>query len=282
MATRRRIGLDGPHRGVTLSYLEWGEPDAARVVVCVHGLTRNARDFDDLAAALAERGARVIAVDVAGRGHSSWLAEPTAYVVPTYVAHLARLLDLLRLPPVDWIGTSMGGLIGMALAATEAPPLCRLILNDVGPFVPCDALLGLKAYLDLDLRFASLAELEAHLRTIHAPFGPLTDDQWQRLARSSARRDRDGWRLRYDPAIRAAYADMSQDDVDLWELWDRIRVPTFVLRGENSVILPTAVANAMTERGPTAEVLTVPGVGHAPALMEASQIATIQRWLGLS
>jgi pimeloyl-ACP methyl ester carboxylesterase len=279
---RRRIGLDGPHHDVTLSYLEWGEAEAARVVVCVHGLTRNAHDFDDLARSLARRGARVIAVDVAGRGHSSWLADPAAYVVPTYAAHLGRLLDLLRLPPVDWVGTSMGGLIGMALAATEAPPLRRLILNDIGPFVPREALLGLKAYLDLDLRFASLAELEAHLRIIHAPFGPLTDDQWRRLARSSARQDRDGWRLRYDPAIRAAYADMSEDDVDLWDLWDAIHLPTFVLRGEQSVLLTASVAQAMAERGPKAEVATVPGVGHAPALMDAAQIATVERWLELA
>ena len=279
---RRRLALDGAWRDVTLAYLDWGDPASERVVLCVHGLTRNAHDFDDLAAHLAAAGARVLAVDVAGRGRSSWLADPNAYVVPTYAAHLARFCQLLRLPPVDWVGTSMGGLIGMALAASDAPPLRRLVLNDIGPFVPHDALVGIKAYLDLDLRFASLDDLEAHLRVIHAPFGDLDDAQWRRLARTSARRDRDGWRLRYDPAIRAAYAEMSEGDVDLWELWDRIAVPTFVLRGQTSPILPAGVAAAMAERGPRAEVVTVEGVGHAPALLAADQIATVRRWLDLA
>ncbi|TVQ36367.1 MAG: alpha/beta hydrolase [Geminicoccaceae bacterium] len=278
---RRRLALDGAHAEVTLSYLEWGEPDATQVVVCVHGLTRNAHDFDTLAAELAGAGARVLAVDVAGRGHSSWLADPSHYELETYARHLDRFLARLGLSRVDWVGTSMGGLIGMALAATAAPKIRRLILNDVGPFVPKDALALIKAYLELRPTFADFAALEAHLRTIHAPFGKLSDAQWRALARSSARQDPDAWRLRYDPAISEAYGDLAADDVDLSDLWERIRVPTFVLRGAESPLLTEAVAARMATTGPKAVVETVPHVGHAPALMDPQQIAILRRWLEL-
>lgn len=277
---RHSADLGEAFGNVSLSWLEWGEPTAP-VVFCVHGLTRNAHDFDHLAAALSARGARVIAVDVAGRGRSGWLADPTRYAVPVYAAQLVRLLALLQVPAVDWVGTSMGGLIGMALAAESAVPMRRLILNDVGPFVPKAALAPIGAYLGLDLRFSSLAELEAHLRLIHAPFGPLTDEQWAHLATHSARRTPDGWRLHYDPAIRVPFADAAVADIDLWELWDRIRCPTLVLRGETSGLLTAETAEAMTRRGPHAMLATVPGVGHAPALMADDQIKIVAGWLGL-
>jgi pimeloyl-ACP methyl ester carboxylesterase len=277
---RRRLALDGPFAPVTLGYLEWGG-EGARTVVCVHGLTRNAHDFDALAARLAAAGARVLAFDVAGRGHSSWLRDPAGYTVPTYAGHLLAALRLLGLERVDWVGTSMGGLIGMAIAAAEASPIERLVLNDIGAVIPKTALVGIKTYLDLQPTFATFADLEAHLRVIHAPFGRLTDDQWAALARSSARHDPDGWRLRYDPAIRFAYADLAEDDVDLWGLWDAIDVPTFVLRGAESVVLPAQVADAMRGRGPRAVVETVAGVGHAPALLDEGQITTVARWLDL-
>jgi pimeloyl-ACP methyl ester carboxylesterase len=271
--------LDGPHGDVMLGYVEWGAPDAEQVIVCVHGLTRNARDFDVLAAALATEGARVLAIDVVGRGRSSWLADPQGYALPLYAQQIARLLQLLDLPPVDWIGTSMGGLIGMALAATDAPPMRRLVLNDVGPFVPKLALSLIKTYLGLDLVFPSLEALERHLRQIHAPFGPLTDDQWRHLAEHSARQDADGWRLRYDPAIRVPYQDLADADLDLWPLWDQIRCPTLLLRGGDSILLTEATAAEMTQRGPKATLATFPGIGHAPALMAPDQIEAIRRWL---
>lgn len=276
LATQR---LDGPHAAVELAYVEWGEPGAEQVVLCVHGLTRNARDFDHLASALAAKGARVLAVDMVGRGRSSWLDDPKGYAIPAYASHLARFCELLALPPVDWIGTSMGGLIGMALAASERPPLRRLVLNDVGPFVPKLALAQIKLYLGLDLVFADLAALERHLRQIHAPFGPLSDAQWQHLAEHSARRDETGWRLHYDPAIRVPYQDLAGEDLDLWPLWDQIRCPTLVLRGADSVLLTAATADEMARRGPGATVQTFTGVGHAPALMAPDQIALIERWL---
>lgn len=277
----RSIALDGPHAGVRLGLVEWGEPDATRTVVCVHGLTRNARDFDRLAETFAGRGARVLAVDVAGRGRSSWLADKAAYTVPTYVAQLARLLEILGLREVDWIGTSMGGLIGMALAAAPGTPIRRLILNDVGPFVPKAALEPIRAYVGADPLFASLAEAEAYLRRIHASFGRLTDAQWRHLAEHSVRPTAEGLRLHYDPGIKAPYEGQPAADIDLWPLWEAIAAPTLVLRGALSTLLLEETARAMLRRGPECEVLTFPGCGHAPALVDPGQIEPVAAWLGL-
>lgn len=279
-ALRRFLNLGLPFAGLRLGYLERGEP-SGEPVLCVHGLTRNAHDFDTLALALAGRGRRVIAVDVAGRGRSGWLADPKGYTVPTYARHLRRFLELLGLGPVDWVGTSMGGLIGLEVAA-EAPGIIRrLILNDIGPAVPPEALAGIRAYLGLDLRFSSLAELEAHLRLIHAGFGALSDAEWRRLARHSARRTPEGWRLRYDPAIREPFAAAAEEGIDLWEVWERVRCPVFVLRGAESPLLTEAVVAEMRRRGPPFELATVTGAGHAPALNTPEQVATVARWLGL-
>ena len=275
----RAQNLDGPFTGTRLAWVEHGDPTAAEIVVCVHGLTRNAHDFDEIAAALAASGRRVLAIDVMGRGRSSWASDPKAYAVPVYAAQIARLLELLALPPVDWIGTSMGGLIGMALAAQDRPPLRRLVLNDVGPLIPATGLWPIKAYLGLDLSFASLDELEQHLRQIHHAFGPLEDAQWRRMAEHSARRDGDRFRLHYDPLIREGFAELGAEDLELWPAWDRIAVPTLVLRGEQSTLLPAEVAAEMTRRGPRAELVTIPGVGHAPALVDPAQIAVVREWL---
>ncbi len=267
--------------GVELGWLDWGPQDAERVVVCVHGLTRNAHDFDMLAAALAQAGARVLAVDVVGRGMSSWLGDPHGYTVEVYAGQLAQWLQRLELGPVDWVGTSMGGLIGMGLAATEQPPMQRLVLNDIGPFVDRESLQQIRTYLALDLHFASIEEIEQHLRLIHAPFGPLTDAQWRHLAEYSAKLDKAGFRLHYDPAIKVPYAELADDDVVLWEMWDKIRCPTLVLHGADSVILTQPTCEEMARRGPCAEVVSFPGVGHAPALMAADQISAVRRWLHL-
>ena len=219
-------------------------------MVCVHGLTRNAHDFDVLAASLAARGCRVLAVDVAGRGRSGWLADPSQYDVPVYAAQLARFLDLLGLRGVDWIGTSMGGLIGMALAAGDDPPMARLVVNDIGPFVANATLAQIRGYLGLDLVFADMAQLEAHLRLIHASFGQLTDAQWRDLARHSSRQAPEGLRLHYDPAIREPFIAAAEGDIDHWALWDRIRCPTLVLHGADSVLLTGDVLDVMRNARP--------------------------------
>jgi pimeloyl-ACP methyl ester carboxylesterase len=278
---QRSLSLGPDFAAQELGYLDWGDPAAARTVVCVHGLTRNAHDFDTLGEALAARGCRLLAVDVAGRGRSGWLADPTQYVVPTYAAQLARALELIGHSGDDWIGTSMGGLIGMALAAGERPPMARLVINDIGPFVSHAALEQIRSYLGLDLCFKDLDEVEAHLRLIHASFGRLTDAQWHKLATDSSRVTPDGFRLHYDPAIREPFVAGGAEDIDLWQLWDKIRCPTFVLHGSESVLLTADTLAQMQRRGPPVEVVTLDGIGHAPALMVQDQIDLIAGWLDL-
>jgi pimeloyl-ACP methyl ester carboxylesterase len=274
----RRIQVEGPDGSYGLSYAEWGAPDAARTVVCVHGLTRNGRDFDHLATAL-QGGARVLCPDMVGRGLSDPLGNPEHYALPTYVAHMLQMLDRLQLADVDWVGTSMGGLIGMGVAASGAP-IRRLVLNDIGPFIPNAALERINTYLGMALRFATLEELEAHLREVHAGFGPLNDAEWRHLAEHSASRREDGtFRLSYDQRLGEPMKRGPIEDADLWPVWDQIHCPVLVLRGAESDLLLAATAEEMTRRGPGAEVVEIDGTGHAPALMAKDQIEVVRAWL---
>jgi pimeloyl-ACP methyl ester carboxylesterase len=263
-----------------LAFTDWGPPAAGRVIVCVHGLTRNSRDFDVLAQRLS-RSARVLCFDVAGRGGSTWLADPDRYAVPIYAQHLRLALERLNIGEVDWVGTSMGGLIGMGLAALPGTPIRRLVLNDIGPVVPKAALEVIERYLGLDLAFPDMVALEGHLRQIHAAFGPLTDAQWRHLALHSARADGQGWRLHYDPKIREPFIGAGLADIEVWPVYDAITCPTLVIHGAESLLLTTETAQAMTQRGPKATLVTVAGAGHAPALMAEDQVEAIAGWLGI-
>jgi pimeloyl-ACP methyl ester carboxylesterase len=275
----RRIQVDGPDGSYGLSYAEWGDPNADRTVVCVHGLTRNGRDFDHLATVLQER-ARVICPDMVGRGLSDPLDHPEHYALPTYVAHMVQVLAKLGLAEVDWVGTSMGGLIGMGVAASGACSMRRLVLNDIGPFIPKAALGRINTYLGLDLRFATLDRLEAHLREIHAGFGPLTDAEWRHLAEHSARRRDDGsFGLNYDQRLGEPMKKGPLEDIDLWPVWDQVQCPVLVLRGADSDLLLAETAAEMARRGPGAEIVEVDGTGHAPALMSKDQIEIVREWL---
>jgi pimeloyl-ACP methyl ester carboxylesterase len=275
----RRIQVDGPDGSYGLSYAEWGDPNADRTVVCVHGLTRNGRDFDHLATVLQER-ARVICPDMVGRGLSDPLDHPEHYALPTYVAHMVQVLAKLALAEVDWVGTSMGGLIGMGVAASGACSMRRLVLNDIGPFIPKAALGRINTYLGLDLRFATLDRLEAHLREIHAGFGPLTDAEWRHLAEHSARRRDDGsFGLNYDQRLGEPMKKGPLEDIDLWPVWDQVQCPVLVLRGADSDLLLAETAAEMARRGPGAEIVEVDGTGHAPALMSKDQIEIVREWL---
>jgi len=261
-----------------VAYTEWGDPTASRTIICCHGLTRNGRDFDALAARLAKH-ARVICPDIVGRGRSDWLSDPAHYAYPQYCADMNALIARLDVAELDWVGTSMGGLIGMTLAAQAATPIRRLVVNDVGPFVPKAALLRISDYVGLDNRFSSLAAVETHLRKVLAPFGPLTDAQWQHLVTHGHRQRADGtFGLAYDPAI-AVNVKMAVQDWDLWPVWDRINVPALLLRGAESDLLLPDTAEEMTRRGPRARLVTWSGMGHAPALMAPDQIGLIEEWL---
>lgn len=273
----KAISPAGFHR---LHYLDWGAADAGRVVICVHGLTRNGRDFDMLAGSLAESW-RVCCPDIVGRGLSDRLATASLYAYPQYMSDVAALIARLDVDQVDWVGTSMGGLLGMMLAALPGTPIRRLVVNDVGPFIPAAALRRIGSYVGTVARFADLAALEAHMREIYAPFGPLGDAQWRHLAAHGHVVNDDGSvSANYDPAIADALRNPEIGDLDLWPVWDAVRCPTLVLRGAESDVLPAEVAQEMTLRGPRAALITLAGVGHAPALMEAGQIAAVADFLG--
>ncbi|HXP32258.1 MAG TPA: alpha/beta hydrolase [Stellaceae bacterium] len=269
----------GPHGFHRLAYTEWPGPPLGRTVVCVHGLTRNGRDFDFLAERLAER-CRIVCPDMPGRGRSEWLRHPEDYGLPLYLGDVAALIARLGVEEVDWVGTSMGGIIGMTLAALPGTPIRRLVLNDVGAVVAAEGLARIGGYVGRDPSFADLTALEAALRRIAAPFGPLSDAEWQHLALHSARRRPDGTlALAYDPRIGDAFHDLPAQDIDLWATWDAIRCPTLVLRGAESDVLRSADAAAMTQRGPRARLVELPGIGHAPALMADDQTALVSDFL---
>lgn len=270
------LGSGGFHR---LAYTQWGDSDNPRVLVCVHGLTRNGRDFDTIAAALSSQY-RVVCPDVVGRGASEWLANKADYGYPQYLNDMTVLLARLNVDSVHWIGTSMGGLIGMMLAAQPGTPVTRLVMNDVGPFIPAAALERIAAYVGLDPRFASLEELDEYLRSIYAPFGPFTDEQWQGLVRSSVKELDDGRiALAYDPGIAEPLRAMPKQDVDMWPIWHNVECPVLVIRGERSDVLTAEAAAQMAAAGPRVELVELAGIGHAPTLMSADQIALVCDWL---
>ncbi len=263
-----------------MAYVESGNP-AAPAVLCVHGLTRNGRDFDALADALSDRF-HVICPDLPGRGNSDWLPEAMTYQPPTYVVALAHLLAQLN-KPVAWVGTSLGGICGMMVAAAQNTPITRLVLNDVGPHIPAVALKHIRDYMSTAPdRFVSLKALEAHLRLVHAPFGPLTDAQWAHMARFSARQVMDqtgggAFAMHYDPKIIEPLLVSMPIDVDLWPLWNMIQLPRLVIRGGQSDLLPEPVYARMLESG--AEGYVVEDAGHAPALMDYESMARIKAFL---
>ncbi|HEY1505280.1 MAG TPA: alpha/beta hydrolase [Stellaceae bacterium] len=276
----RALTCIGPHGFHRLAYVEWPGPTrAAPVLLCVHGLTRNSRDFDVLAQALSTHY-RVICPDMPGRGKSDWLNEAGDYGYPLYLADITTLIARLDVERVDWVGTSMGGIIGMLFAALPNAPLGKLVINDVGALVPKAGIERIAAYAGLDPGFPDIVAFEAALRRVHAPFGPLTDAQWRHLATHSSRRKSDGdIGFNYDPKIAETFKQGPINDVALWPTWDAIKCPVLVLRGAQSDILPKDAAEAMTQRGPRARLVEFAGIGHAPALMADDQIAAIRDFL---
>ena len=285
-------GHEAAHR---MAYWEWnatGNPDHPHVLVCVHGLTRQSRDFDVLAQHLAPH-MRVVCPDVVGRGHSDWLANPAHYQVPQYAADMLALLAQLHanspITRLDGGGTSMGGLIGMALAGQPllpAPlPLARLVLNDVGPALEWAALSRIASYVGQNPRFDSVEQGAEALWRISSGFGPHSQQEWLALSRPMLRpRDDGGWGLHYDPAIGQAFQHMTPESAPtaeqaLWQLYDQISARTLVLRGAQSDLLSAATARAMTERGPRAQLVEFAAVGHAPTLVTPDQVAVVSRFL---
>jgi pimeloyl-ACP methyl ester carboxylesterase len=270
----------------TMAYQEWGDPKNAEVVVCVHGLTRTGHDFSTLAQAFEGRY-RVVAPDVVGRGRSGRLNDPMHYGVPQYASDMMTLIARLDVPCVHWIGTSMGGLIGMRLAALQNSPIKRLVINDVGAVLSGEALQRIGQYVGLPVMYDSREQAHSALRKIYAGFGPHSDAQWAQLLDtvlvpvegSSA------LRLHYDPQIAAPFkAAYSTDqavpqDLDLWALYEAITCPTLLLRGKQSDLVSSEVFEEMQRRGPRACAAEFAGVGHAPTLMHDDQIAVVEAFL---
>lgn len=271
----------GLHR---MAYWEWGDPSNDRVLVCVHGLSRQGRDFDVLARAMCDRY-RVVCPDVVGRGESDRLADPMGYVVPTYVADMVTLLARLNARTLHWVGTSMGGLIGLGVASLANSPLERLVLNDVGPKIEAAALQRIGSYLGAPLTWGSLDEAADYVLGISRGFGPHTREQWLALTRSQLRATDDG-RLKphYDPAIAVPFKAVTPElaaagEALLWRAYDAVRCPTLLLRGAESDLLSPETAAEMTRRGPRAALREFAGVGHAPMLVVDDQVAVVREFL---
>lgn len=275
------VHCPGPNQPLRMAYTDWGDIDNPRLLICVHGLTRCGRDFDTLAAALAD-DYRVICPDVIGRGLSDWLDDPAGYGIPTYAQHMLALLAQLGAAKVDWLGTSMGGLIGMALAAQPDSPIQRLILNDVGPEISGQSLARIAHYVGRDERWDSLEEALAQQSQALAPFGQLSPSQWHRILLPGLVQDAQGqWRTRYDPRIALSLRALSDanQNADLWPLYEAISCPTLAIHGADSDLLTAEVWRAMATRGPRATLAEVPNVGHAPPFLDEAQIAIVRDYL---
>ena len=275
------LGSRGLHR---MAYWEWGDPANRRVLVCVHGLTRQGRDFDTLARDLCGSW-RVVCPDVVGRGQSDWLQDPMGYAIPAYVADMVTLLARLDADTVDWVGTSMGGLIGLLVAALPNSPVRRLVLNDVGPVLQAEALARIGSYLGLPVRFKSLEEAADQLWLISQGFGPHSREQWLALTQPQIVPDGQGaFKPHYDPGIAVPFRAITPEiaaagQAGLWQAFDAITCPTLLLRGAESDLLSAETARAMAARGPRPLVHEFAGVGHAPMLVQEDQRAVVRGFL---
>jgi pimeloyl-ACP methyl ester carboxylesterase len=275
----------GLHR---MAYKEWGDPDNTKVLVCVHGVTRVADDFDALARAMADRY-RVVCPDVVGRGRSGRLRDPALYVIPQYVADMVTLIARVTAGAddegVEWFGTSMGGLIGIGLASLEGSPIRRMVLNDIGPVLDPVAMARIGDYIGQDLRFATFEEGAAFVRAVSTSFGPHSDAEWDKLARDVLVRQPDGqWVRHYDLGLAAPFKaltpqQVARDEAQLWAAYDAIRCPTLLVRGELSDLLSHATAQEMMRRGPRPRLVEIAGVGHAPTFLQPAQIAIAREFL---
>lgn len=261
-----------------MAYKEWGVASNPNVLICVHGLTRVSDDFDALAKALAN-DYRVICPDVVGRGRSDHLRDSRFYQVPQYVSDMVTLIARLDVESVNWFGTSMGGVIGMALASLPGNPIRKLLLNDIGPSIDAEALARIGEYVGKKVYFATFDEAWQYVRAISLSFGMHSDEQWRKLASDVMHQNAEGqWTFVYDPGLalpfKATTAQSAQLDAQmLWAAYDAISCPTLVVRGADSDLLSPETAAAMSQRGPKAKVVELPGVGHAPTFLADAQIA---------
>jgi pimeloyl-ACP methyl ester carboxylesterase len=267
-----------------MAYWQWGEPNADHIIICAHGLSRQGRDFDVLAQALCEAAPgklRVVCPDVVGRGKSDWLKDPMGYQIPQYAADMLTLIAQLQPKTLDWVGTSMGGLIGMVVCGQPDLPLPvpvrKLILNDVGPAIEWLAIQRIGQYLGKAAQFESVQQAADAMWAISSSFGPHTKEQWLALSQAMIKPSGAGFVLHYDPAIAIPFSSATEESTQqgeamLWALYDNIKARTFITRGAQSDLLSVSTAQAMTQRGPKAQLVEFEGVGHAPTFIAADQV----------
>ena len=266
-----------------MAYWEWGDAGNPRVLVCAHGLSRQGRDFDTLARSLCD-DYRVVCPDVVGRGRSDRLGNPMNYQLPQYVADMVTLLARLDAETVDWVGTSMGGLIGLGVAALAGTPLRRLVLNDIGPTIEAASLERIGAYLGMPAHWRTVEDAADALWTVSTSFGPHTREQWLALSAPQLVADGDGFKPHYDLAIAVPFRAVTPEfahagEALLWQAYDGLTLPTLLLRGAESDLLSHETALSMTTRGPRARLVEFPGVGHAPTLVQPDQVQAVRDFL---
>jgi pimeloyl-ACP methyl ester carboxylesterase len=265
-----------------IAFTDWGSISSDKPVLCVHGLTRNGRDFDHLAAALTKEGRRVVCPDLPGRGQSERLQDSSDYVLPQYCGDMTVLMAAIGTAEFDWVGTSLGGLIGIVLAALPGNPIRRIVINDIGPYLPWAGLLRLGANLNEAPRsFETIEAAELYYRRVLAPFGQMEAEHWRHLTAHSVQwnAERRYFEILCDPNIAHAFRNPWHYSVDLWKYWDAIDVPVLIIRGQRSDLLPEAVLADMLRRNRNATAHTVEGCGHAPALIARDQIEVVARFL---
>jgi pimeloyl-ACP methyl ester carboxylesterase len=278
----------GQHR---MAYWQWGDTNSDHVIVCAHGLSRQGRDFDVLAQALCDAAPgklRVVCPDVVGRGKSDWLKDPMGYQIPQYAADMLALINQLQPKALDWVGTSMGGLIGMVVSGQPDLPLPvpvrKLILNDVGPAIEWMAIQRIGQYLGKAAEFDSIQQAADAMWAVSTSFGAHTKEQWLALSQAMVKPNGDGFVLHYDPAIAIPFASATEESTKqgeamLWALYDNIKAKTLITRGAQSDLLSSETAQAMTQRGPNAQLVEFEGVGHAPTFIAADQVKAAVNFL---
>ncbi len=262
-----------------LAYNDWGDQRNPNVLICAHGLTRNKHDFDELAKKLSTKR-RVISFDFPGRGESDWLSNKSCYDYPQYIVDALMIIARTGAKKMDWLGTSMGGLLGMTLASLKKSPIKQLILNDVGPFIPQAALARIAAYVTDPPQCSTADELENYMRSTYDGFGELTNDQWKHLLHYGQRTLENGkLTLNYDPDISQAFSNKPLEDIDLWPLWQQTQQRTLVIRGEHSDLLTRSTAEEMIKNRPDVDLIEISNTAHSPALMNNTDISYLEEWL---
>jgi pimeloyl-ACP methyl ester carboxylesterase len=278
----RRLNVAFPVDGVLkhMAVHEWGDAKNSRVVICAHGLSRNGRDFDVLADALAS-DCRVLCPDVPGRGESDWFASADHYTIPHYIQAINVMLTDLGVSTYDWVGTSMGGLIGMVMAATPGSKMRRFVINDIGPVIERASLDRIASYVGKTPLFPTYMSLFEAVQPINVTFGPLTDEQKHHMVKTSVQERADGqWEFKTDPKIGDAFrAGLAQPSADMWPLWGAIKQPILILRGVNSDLLSAETLEKMVATHPDAKAITIADTGHAPMIMDEPTVAAVKQFL---